>query len=99
MVSRKSRFSGSSAEAVSGGAARADEVLVWQGLMIFEMLSGINPFKVRNKTRMEKLQMITERDIEVSPEIFSEAAASLLTGLLKRNVSRRTSANGRFCVA
>ena len=58
--------------------------------MIFEMLSGINPFKVRNKTRMEKLQMITERDIEVSPETFSEAAASLLTGLLKRNVSRRT---------
>ena len=26
-----------------------------QGLMIYEMLSGINPFKVRNKNKFEKL--------------------------------------------
>jgi serine/threonine protein kinase len=25
------------------------------GLMIYEMLSGINPFKVRNKNKFEKL--------------------------------------------
>ena len=56
------------------------------GLMIYEMLSGVNPFKVRNKNKFEKLQMITDRDIEMRPE-FSGSATSLLRGLLKRNVS------------
>jgi hypothetical protein len=55
--------------------------------MIYEMLSGINPFKLRNKNKFEKLQMITDRDIEMRPE-FSDTANSLLTGLLKRNVSQ-----------
>ncbi len=54
--------------------------------MIYEMLSGINPFKLRNKNKFEKLQMITDRDIEMRPE-FSDEAGSLLRGLLKRNVS------------
>ena len=54
--------------------------------MIYEMLSGINPFKVRNKNKFEKLQMITDRDIEMRPE-FSDSATSLLRGLCKRNVS------------
>ena len=54
--------------------------------MIYEMLSGINPFKLRNKNKFEKLQMITDRDIEMRPE-FSDSANSLLTMLLKRNVS------------
>ena len=31
--------------------------------MVYEMLSGINPYKVRNKNKFEKLQMITEDDI------------------------------------
>ena len=56
------------------------------GLMIYEMLSGINPFKTRNKNKFEKMQMITDRDIEMRPD-FSDEAASLLRGLLKRNVS------------
>lgn len=34
--------------------------LFGQGLIIYEMLSGINPFKIRNKTKFEKLKMITE---------------------------------------
>ena len=55
--------------------------------MIYEMLSGINPFKLRNKNKFEKLQMITDRDIEMRPE-FSDEAGSLLRGLLKRNVSK-----------
>ena len=55
--------------------------------MVYEMLSGINPFKLRNKTKYEKLQMITEQDIQMLP-MFSEAATSLLKGLLNRNVSR-----------
>ena len=54
--------------------------------MIYEMLSGINPFKLRNKNKMEKLQMITDKDIPMRPE-FSDVASSLLMGLLKRNVS------------
>jgi hypothetical protein len=29
------------------------------------MLSGINPFKVRNKNKFEKLQMILEDEIEM----------------------------------
>jgi hypothetical protein len=34
------------------------------------MLSGINPFKIRNKTKLEKLQMITESKIKMFP-LFS----------------------------
>ena len=60
--------------------------------MIYEMLSGVNPFKVRNKNKFEKLQMITDRDIEMRSE-FSDEAASLLRGLLKRNVSSKTPPN------
>lgn len=45
------------------------------------MLSGINPYKVRNKNKYEKMQMITDDDIEMLPN-FSKNASSLLTGLL-----------------
>jgi hypothetical protein len=31
--------------------------------MIYEMLSGINPFKIKNKNKFEKLQMITDQDV------------------------------------
>lgn len=51
------------------------------GLMIYEMLSGINPFKVKNKNKFEKLQMILESEIEMMPD-FSEDAKSLISGLL-----------------
>lgn len=37
------------------------------GLMIYEMLSGINPFKLRNKSKYEKLQMILEDEIQMQP--------------------------------
>ena len=52
-----------------------------QGLMLFEMLSGINPFKLKNKNKFEKLQMITDTDIKM-PQMFSENAKILLSGLL-----------------
>ena len=39
-----------------------------QGLMVYEMLSGINPFKIRNKNKYEKMQMITDKDIEMLPK-------------------------------
>lgn len=51
------------------------------GLMIYEMLSGINPFKLKNKNKYEKLQMITDMDIAMLP-MFSENAKDLLKGLL-----------------
>lgn len=59
----------------------------FQGLMIYEMLSGINPFKLKNKSKFEKLQMITEQDINMLP-MFSEDARDLLQQLLNRNVSK-----------
>jgi serine/threonine protein kinase len=55
--------------------------------MIYEMLSGINPFKLKNKSKFEKLQMITEQDINMLP-MFSEDARDLLQQLLNRNVSK-----------
>lgn len=49
------------------------------------MMSGINPFKVKNKNKLEKLQMITEKDIPMLPN-FSEDASDILQGFLNRNV-------------
>lgn len=45
--------------------------------MIFEMLSGINPFKLKNKNKFEKLQMITDQDVQMLP-MFSEDARELI---------------------
>ena len=53
--------------------------------MIYEMLSGINPFKVRNKNKFEKLQMILDDVIEMQPS-FSTDAISLIQGLLTKKV-------------
>lgn len=52
------------------------------------MLSGINPFKLKNKSKYEKLQMICDEDIKMMPN-FSKDAVDLLTGLLKRNPEER----------
>ena len=60
--------------------------------MIYEMLSGINPFKLRNKNKYEKLQMITDQDIKMR-SVFSENACSLLTALLQREVSDQNQLN------
>ena len=49
--------------------------------MIYEMLCGINPFKVRNKNKYEKLQMITENKIRMLP-MFSPSSTDLLNQLL-----------------
>lgn len=54
--------------------------------MMYEMLSGVNPFKLKNRSKYEKLQMIMDEDIKMLP-IFSKDAADLLTGLLQRDVS------------
>jgi serine/threonine protein kinase len=58
------------------------------GIIIYEMLSGINPFKLRNKTNFDKLQMIMNTDVPMLPD-FSQEAISLLKSLLTRNPSYR----------
>jgi hypothetical protein len=45
------------------------------------MLSGVNPFKVRNKNKHQKLQMILDCKIKLLP-IFSPQASDLLSQLL-----------------
>jgi len=50
------------------------------GILVYEMISGINPFK-NDKSRVEKLKQITDEDVEIYPG-FSPEAKSLLTGLL-----------------
>jgi DNA polymerase III epsilon subunit-like protein len=50
------------------------------------MLSGVNPFKVKNKTNLQKLQMITDAEIPMMP-MFSEEARNLFRDLLERDVS------------
>lgn len=56
--------------------------------MIYEMLSGIHPFKVRNKNQLERLRMIVEEDIVMQPT-FTIEACSLLTGLLEKHPKSR----------
>lgn len=60
--------------------------------MIYEMLSGINPFKRKDKTKFEKLQMITNVEIPYF-KVFSPEAKSLLKSLLIRDVSKTS-----FCL-
>lgn len=61
-------------------------------MLLYEMISGINPFKqaaMQFKTsRHEILRRITEKDVEILPG-FSQNAASLLKGLLQRNPKNR----------
>lgn len=56
--------------------------------MLYEMLSGINPFKMI-KNKFDKLKMIKENDVQMLPT-FSEDARSLLKGLTQRNVSTQS---------
>lgn len=67
---------------VVSGIGHNQSVDWWSlGLIIYEMLSGINPFKLKNKSKYEKLQMICDDDIKMMPN-FSQDAVDLLTGLL-----------------
>lgn len=57
------------------------------GILLYEMISGINPFK-NGKSRVEKLKQITEQDIDILPG-FSPLAADLLKNCLVRNPNNR----------
>lgn len=57
---------------VIAGQGHGKYVDYWSlGLIIFEMISGINPFKVKNRTNMEKMRMISEAPIPYFPGKFS----------------------------
>jgi serine/threonine protein kinase len=71
------------------GEGYGKEIDFWAlGLMIYEMLCGINPFKVRNKNKYEKLQMITENKIRMLP-MFSPNSTDLLSKLLVQDPKKR----------
>lgn len=61
--------------------------------MIYEMLSGINPFKVRGKTNAERLSMITDEVIPMMP-MFDVDATSILAGLLEKDPEKRLGRRG-----
>ena len=65
------------------------------GMLLYEMISGINPFKQQamqgQKSRHEILRSITEQDIEILPG-FTKPAADLLRGLLQRDPKNRLTA-------
>ena len=53
------------------------------GLVMYEMLSGYHPYKLKNKNKFEKFQMISDENEEVQMlHMFSPVAKALLTGLL-----------------
>lgn len=65
------------------------------GMLLYEMISGINPFKQQamqgQKNRHEILKKITEQDVEILPG-FTKHAASLLRGMLQRDPDNRLNA-------
>mmetsp|Transcript_6662 Transcript_6662/g.11211 ORF Transcript_6662/g.11211 Transcript_6662/m.11211 type:complete len:183 (+) Transcript_6662:625-1173(+) len=72
------------------GDGYGKEVDYWAfGLLLYEMLSGINPFKIgRNKNKYQKLQLIMETRIKMLP-MFSKEASSLLQQLLVHEPAQR----------
>jgi serine/threonine protein kinase len=59
------------------------------GVLLYEMLSGINPFK-NGRSRLETLSLITEQEVPMHP-CFSPEARDLLQKLLERDQTQRLS--------
>ena len=61
--------------------------------MIFEMLSGINPFKVKGKSPQQRVKMITDDPIPMMP-MFQTEAKAIIRALLEKNPQKRLGAGG-----
>lgn len=71
------------------GAGYGKEIDYWSlGLIIYEMLSGINPFKQKGLNKYQKIKMVIESEILMF-DIFSKNTCSLLQGLLKKDPKKR----------
>jgi len=71
------------------GSGYGKEVDYWSlGLIIYEMLSGINPFKQKGLNKYQKIKMVIESEILMF-DIFSKNTCSLLQGLLKKEPKKR----------
>jgi len=56
------------------------------GIIIFEMISGINPFKIKGLSAFAKMKMITDPNSKIPYfPIFSDKAKKLLKALLIKN--------------
>jgi serine/threonine protein kinase len=57
------------------------------GIIVYEMITGINPFKRKDKSNFEKMQMIINGEIPYFKGMFTPEAKALLQRLLVVNVS------------
>ena len=74
------------------GHGHGKEVDYWSfGILLYEMLSGINPFKIRNKSKMEKMCMIVESQIKMF-SFFSKEAKNFIRKLLNKDPAKRLGA-------
>ena len=77
------------------GHGHGKEVDYWSfGILLYEMLSGINPFKIRNMSKMEKMSMIVECQIKMF-SFFSKEAKDLIRKLLNKDPVKRLGAGPR----
>mmetsp|Transcript_25928 Transcript_25928/g.19546 ORF Transcript_25928/g.19546 Transcript_25928/m.19546 type:complete len:104 (+) Transcript_25928:704-1015(+) len=62
-------------------------------MLLYEMLSGVNPIKQKMKNKFDNIDFIKKIDIDMLP-IFTEHATSLLKGLLEKKPKSRLGYNG-----
>jgi len=61
------------------------------GLVIYEMISGMNPFKTgRETTFVDQMNMILQTEIKMPP-YFSKEASDFISQLLEKTVSKQIS--------